>query len=539
MIKRKILLTALCFVFMITYNSSKACTNLLVGKKASADGSTFITYAADSHSLYGELYFYPAAVYAPNTMLDVYDWDSGKYLGQIKQVEKTFQVVGNMNEHQLSIAETTYGGRKELKNKNGKLDYGSLIWITLQRAKTAKEAIRIMGELVAEYGYCSSGESFSIADPNEIWIMEMIGKGEGNKGAVWVARRIPDDCISAHANQARITTFPLKKPEECIYSKDVIDFAREKGYFTGKDKDFSFADAYAPLDFGALRFCEARVWSMFRRVNSDMEKYADYAMGTNPKNRMPLWVKPQKKVSLHDAMELMRDHYEGTPMDMTKDVGAGAYKCPYRWRGLTWEYENETYFNERAISTQQTAFSFVAQMRNWLPASIGGVLWFGVDDTYSTVYVPMYCSIREVPKPFRVGNGSFNEFTWKSAFWVFNFVTNYAYSRYSDMIIDIRKVQAELEGNFIARQSEVEKEAEKLYEKAPEKARKYLTDYSCEMSKKTLKRWKNLGEFLIFKYLDGNVKNEFNKPTHPGYSKKWRKEIVKETGDKFKMKEVK
>lgn len=394
-----------------------------------------------------------------------------------------------------------------------------------------------MGELVAEHGYYSSGESFSISDPDEVWIMEMIGKGENNKGAVWVARRIPDNYISAHANQARITTFPLNKPDECIYSPDVISFAREKKYFTGKDKDFSFSDTYAPLDYGALRFCEARVWSAFRRVNGKMDQYLAYIKGES-KTRMPLWIKPDKKLSVHDVMELMRDHFEGTELDMTKDVGAGAYACPYRWRPLTWKVGEKQYFNERAISTQQTGFSFVTQSRSNLPDPIGGILWFGVDDASSTVYVPMYCGIREIPHAFKVGNGSFNEFSWESAFWVFNFVANYAYSRYSDMIVDIQKVQRQLEGNFFSMQNDIENEAKQLYAVSPEKARRFLTEYSKKQSEKTLKSWMKLGESLLFKYLDGNVKDEYNKPKHPGYPQKWYKRVVDETGEHFEMKEI-
>lgn len=524
---------------VVLAGSSFACTNLLVTKGASVDGSTMITYAADSHGLYGELYFTPAARYPEGTMLDIYEWDTGKYLGQIPQVRETYQVIGNMNEYQLAISETTYGGRKELRNSEGIMDYGSLIYVTLQRAKTAREAIKIMGQLVADYGYYSSGESFSISDPNEVWIMEMIGKGEGNKGAVWVALRVPDGYISAHANQARITTFNPKDKDNCIASEDVISFAREKGYYPedAKDKDFSFSDTYAPLDFGGLRFCEGRVWSIFRRVNKDMEKYLSYVKGES-KERMPLWIKPDNKLTVHDAMELMRDHFEGTEFDMTADVGAGPYKCPYRWRPMTWEVDGQEYLHERAISTQQTAFSFVSQSRANLPNPVGGVLWFGVDDTYSTAYVPMYCGIREIPYNFAVGTGSFNEFTWESAFWVFNFVSNYTYSRYSDMIVDVQKVQRELEGHFLAIQNDVEKEAVALYNESPERARKYLTEYSKKQAATTVKRWKELGEFLIFKYLDGNPKDEYNRPTHPDAPEEWYRLIIEDTGDGKQMKEL-
>ncbi len=530
-------------MFLMLANISDACTNFLITKGATTDGSNFITYAADSHSLYGELYYFSSQYYNDKDSLNVFDWDTGKYLGKIKQVKSTYKVIGNMNEHQLAIGETTYGGRKELRSKTGKVDYGSLIYITLQRSKTAREAIKVMTDLVAEYGYYSSGESFSIADKNEVWILEMIGKGE-EKGAVWVARKIPDGYVSAHANQARITTFPLNDKENCLYAKDVISFARAKGYFKGKDKDFSFSDVYAPVKFGGARFCESRVWSFFRQVNSNMEQHFDYIYG-NVKyggdnnfaiNRMPLWVKAEKKISVKDVMNFMRDHFEGTKLDMTKDIGAGDFELPYRWRPLVWEVDGEKYCNERATATQQTAFSFVAQLRSELPNAIGGVLWFGVDDSYSTVYVPMYCSIDKVPYNFAVGTGSFNEFSWESAFWVFNFVSNYAYSKYNYMIKDIQKLQTELEGNFIYKQKEVESAAFTLYKQSPRLAKDYLTKYSNEQAGKTVKKWKKLGEFLIFKYLDGNVKDEYKKPTHPGYSKDFYKKLIKETGNHFKMK---
>ncbi len=539
---------------LFTVSGINACTNFLISKGASKDGSTMITYAADSHVLYGELYFTPAADWLPGTMLDIYEWDTGKYLGQILQVPHTYSVVGNMNEHQVAIGETTYGGRKELRDKKAIMDYGSLMYIALQRAKSAREAIVVMTSLVKEYGYYSSGESFSISDPEEVWIMEMISKGPDNKGAVWVARRVPEGYICAHANQARIRTFPLEngktsissdnidkifnKKVSTVYAADVISFAREKGWFDGKDEDFSFADIYAPLDFGALRFCEARVFAMFNRAAPSLNLSDDYAMGEDPGHPMPLWIKPDKKLSVHDVMELMRDHFEGTAMDMTKDIGAGPFCLPYRWRPLVWEYDSVKYFNERAISTQQTGFSFVAQSRKWLPDPIGGVLWFGVDDTYSTVYMPMYCGIRDVPRSLAVGTGSFDEFSWESAFWIFNFVSNNAYSRYVDKIKDIQKVQRELEGHFLAMQPQIDKAALHLYENAPELAREYLTEYSAKQAEMTMTKWKKLGEFLIYKYLDGNVKDEHGKVTHPPYPKSWYKRIIDETGDFFEMKKL-
>ncbi len=531
-------------------NPSNACTNILVTKNASTDGSTIVSYAADSHDLYGELYFRPAATYEAGTMLKVYEWDTGKYLGEIAQAAQTYTVIGNMNEHQVTIAETTFGGRPELQNKNGLIDYGSLIYITLQRSKSAREAIKIMTDLVEEYGYYSSGESFSIADKDEVWVMEMIGKGENNKGAVWVAVKIPDGYVSAHANQARITTFPLKDKENCLYSEDVISFAREKGYFDGKNKDFSFADAYAPLDFGAVRFCDARVWSAFNIMNpGDMGKYVEYAQG-NSRDRMPLYIKPDRKISHRDVMNIMRDHYEGTPLDMTKDAGAGPYSKPYRFRPLTWEVDGEKYFNERAIATQQTGFSFVAQMRSWLPAHIGGILWFGVDDAASSVYMPMYAGMTNVPHCLAEGNGDLLNFTWESAFWVFTWVSNQAYGRYSHMIEDIKKVQTELEDNLITFTAAIDQSAKALYDQNPELARQFLTDFSMNQAELVTERWRQLGEFLLVKYNDGNLheevdgkflRNEHGNPKHatfPGYSQDYYKSIVKDAGDHLKLREL-
>jgi len=531
----KLILVLTLFIFLQAHQPLWACTNFLITKGATVDGSTMITYAADSHTLYGELYHMPATDHLPGEMLEIYEWDTGKFLGKIKQVAHTYSVVGLMNEHQVSIGETTYGGREELRDPTAIIDYGSLMFIALQRAKTAREAIKVMTDLVAEYGYYSEGESFSIADPNEVWIMDLIGKGPEDKGAVWVARRIPDGFISAHANHPRIRQFPLNDKENCMYAPDAISFAKSKGYFKGEDKDFSFSDIYAPADFGALRFCEARVWSMFRRAAPSLNLPIDYALGKPGSEPMPLWIKPDKKLSVHDVMELMRDHFEGTEMDLSKGAGAGAYNCPYRWRPLTWDVDSVEYFNERSTSTQQTGFSFVAQARAWLPDPIGGIIWFGVDDTYSTVYVPMYCGIQRVPGSFAVGNGSFNQFTWNSAFWVFNFVSNYAYSRYSDMIVDIQKVQRELEGKFLASQPNIDQAAVKLFKDSPQLALDYLTEYSVEQGDLTTRRWMKLGEFLLFKYLDGNMKNELNEVKHPGYPKQWYRDVVIESGDKFKV----
>ncbi len=546
-------LTALAGALAIAFLNmmpASACTNVLVTKNASVDGSTMISYAADSHVLYGELYFWPATTYAEGTMLKVYEWDTSKYLGEIDQVAQTYSVIGNMNEHQLSIAETTFGGRKELGNPDGLIDYGSLIYITLQRAKTAREAISTMADLVEKYGYYSSGESFSIADADEVWVMEMIGKGKGVKGANWVAVKIPDGYVSAHANQARITTFPLNDPENCLYSKDVIDFAREKGYFDGKKKDFSFADAFAPLDFGAVRFCDARVWSAFNIMNpAEMGDYVEYAQG-NSTERMPLYIKPSRKISHRDVMNIMRDHYEGTPLDMTKDAGAGPYGKPYRFRPLTWKVDDETYFNERAIATQQTGFSFVAQMRNWLPAHIGGILWFGVDDAASSVYMPMYAGMTNVPYCLAEGNGDLLNFSWDASFWVFTFVSNQAYGRYNFMIEDIKKVQTELEDNLTSYTVAIDQSAKALYDQNPDLARQFLTDFSMNQAEIVTERWRQLGQFLLVKYNDGNLHEEENgvflrnehgypkSPSFPGYSEEFYRSVVKDAGDKLKMREL-
>ncbi|MBN2764030.1 MAG: C69 family dipeptidase [Bacteroidales bacterium] len=526
-----------CGVFSIT--NVFPCTNFLISKGASVDGSTMITYAADSHVLYGELYFTPAKDYPEGTMLDVYEWDTGKFLGRIPQVQHTYSVVGNINEHQVAIGETTYGGRQELQDSTGIMDYGSLMYIALKRAKTAREAITIIGDLMEKYGYCSSGESFSISDPHEVWIMEMIGKGVGNKGAVWVARRVPDGYVCGHANQARITTFPLNDPENCLYASDVISFAREKGYYNGKDEDFSFSDAYAPVDFGGARFCESRVWSGFRKVADDMDQYEDYATGHNLKNRMPLWVKVNRKLTVRDVMGMMRDYFQGTVMDMTKDIGAGPFQCIVRWRPMTWDMDGVTYLNERAISTQQTGFSFVTQSRSWLPDPVGGILWFGVDDTYTTVYTPMYCGITRVPENFAVGNGSMMVFSDSSAFWIFNQVSNFAYTKYSYMIPEIQTKQQELEKGFVDAVIKNDEAVLKLYKEKPQEAQALMTDFSCKAGAKTFNAWKGLYAHLFTKYMDGNVKTPVpgqRNPnvSQPGYNEEWYRMVVEDAGEKLK-----
>jgi dipeptidase len=564
-------------VVMCFANYSFACTNFLITKGASKDGSTMVTYAADSHTLYGELYYNRAAQYPEGTMIQVIDWDSGKPLTKIPQVANTYTTVGNMNQWGLAIAETTYGGREELVDTTGGIDYGSLIYLTLQRAKNAREAIKTIAELMDTYGYYSSGESFSIIDENEVWIMELIGKGapvynkkgkidkRWTKGAVWVAMRIPDGYISGHANHARITTFAQEtkgsfksisskkmkeifRPEvEVVYSHDVITFARLKGYYTGEDKDFSFSDTYAPLDFSGARGCEARVYAAFLRCNKDMIRYEKYAMGHDLKNRMPLWIKPEKKLDVKEVMELMRDHYEGTPMDMTKDLGAGPFACPYRWRPMGFSVDGQEYVHERATSTQQTGFSFVAQSRSWMPDFAKGILWFGVDDTYSTVYVPMYCAIEKVPQCFAEGNGSMTEYSETSAFWLFNLVTNMAYSRYSDMIKDIRKEQNNLEQMFIKEVAQLDKKLKQV--KNPDEILKLTTNFSLGKANQMMKSWTKLSQFLLVKYIDGNIKKETNGkfeespyrkgqcvfPEQPKYPENWYRMIVKDHGDVIKV----
>lgn len=523
-----------------------ACTGLLVGKKASVDGSVMISYAADSHTLYGELYRWPAAKWPKGSMLDIYEWDTNKFLGKIPQVEETYSVIGNMNEHQLAITESTFGGREELIDSTGIMDYGSLIYVTLQRCKTAREAIKTMTDLVKEYGYYSTGESFSIADKNEVWIMEMIGKGVGNKGAVWVAIRIPDDCISAHANQSRIQQIPFDDKENCIYSPDVVSFAREKGYFKGKDKDFSFQQAYCPYDFGGLRGCEARVWSFFRKYDKSMDQYTDLIKGDATKKPMPLYIKPDRLLSVQDVQACMRDHYEGTDLDMTKDAGAGPYKVPYRWRPSRFEVDGQLYTNERAIATQQTGFVIVPQLRSWLPDAIGGILWFGVDDADMAVFTPLYCSIQASPECYRVGNGDMMNFSWTSAFWIHNWVANMAYHKYSYMIKDIRLVQQELENGFQEALPAIDKAAQELYNKDPKEAVKFLTWYSTTTADQTTERWKKLGEYLLVKYIDGNMKKEKDGkfmqngyglseyPEFPGYDEEFYRNIVKSAGERLK-----
>ncbi len=524
-----------------------ACTNLIVGKNASTDGSTIVSYSADSYGLFGQLYHYPAAKHEKGAMRAVYEWDTGKYLGQIEEARQTYNVIGNINEYQLTIAETTFGGREELVDPTGIIDYGSLIYIALQRARNAREAIKVMTNLVQEYGYYSSGESFTIADPNEIWILEMIGKGRGIRGAVWVAVRIPDDCVSAHANQARIQTFDTDDKQNCMASPDVISFAREKGYFNGVNKDFSFAKAYNPLDFGGRRYCEARVWSYLNMFTDMGNEYLPYVLGETDQP-MPLYWKANRKLSVQDIQNAMRDHYEGTPLDITNDIGAGPYKTPYRLSPLSFKVDDEEYFNERPISTQQAGWVFVSQMRSNLEDAIGGVLWFGLDDPNMCAFTPVYCCTNKVPDSYGANGADYITFSWESGFWIYNWVANMVYPRYSLMIDDLRTVQQSLEKSFFDMQGAIESAATKMYQTNPAAAKEFLTNYTNIMADNTIASWKKLGEYLIVKYNDGVVKrekdgkferNDIGQPAsviRPGLPQEFLKEYVKQTGDRYKVK---
>ena len=543
--KRSIILPLIGATMALGAMYADACTNLIAGKKATTDGSVMVTYAADSHNLYGMLTHTPAAKHPKGAMRKVVEWDSGKPLGEIPQPAETYNVVGNMNEHQLAIGESTWGGHKELEDTTGQaiIDYGSLIQIALERCKTAREAIDLMGDLVNKYGYASSGESFSIADKNEVWVMEMIGKG-AEKGAVWIAVRIPDDAISGHANEPRIRKVNMKDKENVKYSKDVISFARKRGYFNGKDEDFSFADAYENHSVDTRRGCDARVWSYFRRFAPETDKYYAWCSGQNDEP-MPLYVVPEKKVSLKDMEWSMRDHFEGTPFDMTQDVGAGPYHVPYRWRPMDFEVDGKTYCNERAIATQQTGWSFVSQSRDWLPDPVGGLLWFGTDDTNTSVYMPFYCGMTEIPEELEAGD--VNTFSPKSNFWMTNAVANQAYNRYDQMISDIRKVQNRLEDKY--RDSRTSKDRELADMVNAGKIDDYLKAVNAEgaaVAKEATDDYRDLAIYLFVKYMDGNkkktdadgnfIKSEYGLPVYPefpGYDQKYYENIVKETGDHF------
>ena len=583
-------LTAILFTALAAMTffgtESKACTNVLVTKGASTDGSNMVSYAADSHQLFGELYYKKAGFWKEGDLRKINEWDTGKYLGDIPQVPVTYQRVGNMNEYQLIIAETTYGGRPELEDPKGVMDYGSLIYVALERAKTAREAIEIIVNLANTYGYYSSGESFSIADTEEVWVMDLIGKGPNNKGIVWVARRVPDGYICAHANQARISTFPQNDPENCMYAPDVISFAREMGYFDGEDKDFSFCDAYAPLDFSAMRGCDARAWAAFNIlcdgkftfedengnvVTKDAYDYIDYAMGWDKSKRFPLFVKPTRKISVKDVADVMRDHYEGTPMDMTQDIGAGGNALPYRWRPMSFKHEDKSYTNERAIATQQTGFWFVGQSRGWLPDEIGGINWFGCDDAATSYLTPIYTSTNVIPECFREGNGNMVTYSPTSAFWVTNRVANACYKAYNIMFPTVDAAIDAWEAEMAEAVVEADKVALEMYKDAKKRpvkqirrndkcpkvvdpfaeVRKYLTTFSVDNAQKIFNKWVDLEVLLLVKFIDGNVKaqnedgsfvtNEHTncipaKITQPGYTEKWKSCVAADHGKVVEVK---
>ena len=567
---------------------ARPCTNIIISRGASQDGSVLVSYAADSHTLYGELYYKPARDWKSGTSIQIYDWDTNRPLGIIDQVPHTFQTVGNMNEFQVIITETTWGGRPELEDRTGGIDYGSLIYIALQRSKTAREAIDVIVNLANEYGYASEGETFSIADKNEAWIMELIGKGTNlrngvnmQKGIVWVAMRVPDGAICAHANQARIGKFPLNDPENCIYAPDVISFARRKGYFEGPDSDFSFKKAYGPADFGTVRGCDARVWSAFNilsdgwfsfydekgnAVTRDAYTYLDYVMGRDLEADMPLFIFPRRKAGVKEVADAMRDHYEGTPMDMTQDIGAGGNALPYRWRPMEFSVDGKTYVNERAIATQQTGFWMVGQARNYVPDVVGGILWFGTDDAATSYLTPIYTSITEVPECFRQGNGDRLHYSPTSSFWLNNRISNACYKMYNQMAPYVRsRVDAFERDQVEHRTHTVDSMAVVMYNQVAVKLQKklesrhdvmvsskpfarivrYVTEYSVHTAQEQFAKWQNLEVELLVKFMDGNVvpQDEDGRFIHakysegmpakveqPGYTDLWKETVAQEHG---------
>ena len=545
----KIFASAMMAVAMMgCVSEAEACSNFIVGKKASVDGSVMCSYSADDYGMFQYLCHYPAAKHAKGEMRKIYDWDTNKYHGEIPEAAQTYSVIGNINEWQVTIGETTYGGREEMVDSTGIMDYGSLIYVALQRSKTAREAIKVMTTLANTYGYNSGGETFTICDPNEAWIMEMMGKGAGSKGAVWVALRIPDDAICAHANQSRIGKFNMKDKKNVMYAKDVVSFARSKGWFKGKDADFSWKMAYAKPDFSGRRFCDARAWSMLNHFY-DMTPYLDWALGKNPDAQdMPLWVVPNKKVSVQDVENVMRDHYEGTPLSVAdgSDIGGGIWEMPYRPTPLMYKVDGKQYFNERPVSTQQSGFVFVSQMRSWLPREIGGVFWFANDDANMAAFTPVYCSMTERPECYNTPGVDAVHFSKKNAYWVCNMTSNMVYPRYSLMFPTLKEVRDSLDNSYIAAQAGVEKKAQELYAQNPQAAVKYLNDYSVEKAQQMLARWNQLFEFMVVKYNDMIIKptdknGTFEKtqyglgarPVRPGYPEKYAKELVKQSGDKF------
>lgn len=551
----KIFASALMAVAMLgSVSEAEACSNFIVGKKASVDGSVMCSYSADDYGMFQYLCHYPAAKHAKGEMRKIFDWDSNKYYGEIPEAAETYNVIGNINEWQVTIGETTYGGREEMVDSTGIMDYGSLIYVALQRSKSAREAIKVMTTLANTYGYNSGGETFTICDPNEAWIMEMMGKGAGSKGAVWVALRIPDDAICAHANQSRIGKFNMKDKKNVMYAKDVVSFARSKGWFKGKDADFSWKMAYAKPDFSGRRFCDARAWAMLNHFY-DMSPYLDWALGKNPDAQdMPLWVVPNKKVSVQDVENVMRDHYEGTPLSVAdgSDIGGGIWEMPYRPTPLMYKVDGKQYFNERPVSTQQSGFVFVSQMRSWLPREIGGVFWFANDDANMAAFTPVYCSMTERPECYNTPGVDAVHFSKKNAYWVCNMTSNMVYPRYSLMFPTLKEVRDSLDNSYFAAQAGVEKKAQELYAQNPQAAVKYLNDYSVEKAQQMLARWNQLFEFMVVKYNDMIIKptdknGTFKKtpyglgatPVRPGYPEKFAKQLVKQSGDKFLVPEEK
>ncbi len=551
----KIFASALMAVAMLgSVSEAEACSNFIVGKKASVDGSVMCSYSADDYGMFQYLCHYPAAKHAKGEMRKIFDWDSNKYHGEIPEAAETYNVIGNINEWQVTIGETTYGGREEMVDSTGIMDYGSLIYVALQRSKSAREAIKVMTTLANTYGYNSEGETFTICDPEEAWIMEMMGKGAGSKGAVWVALRIPDDAICAHANQSRIGKFNMKDKKNVMYAKDVVSFARSKGWFQGKDADFSWKMAYAKPDFSGRRFCDARAWAMLNHFY-DMSPYLDWALGKNPDAQdMPLWVVPNKKVSVQDVENVMRDHYEGTPLSVAdgSDIGGGIWEMPYRPTPLMYKVDGKQYFNERPVSTQQSGFVFVSQMRSWLPREIGGVFWFANDDANMAAFTPVYCSMTERPECYNTPGVDAVHFSKKNAYWVCNMTSNMVYPRYSLMFPTLKEVRDSLDNSYFAAQAGVEKKAQELYAQNPQAAVKYLNDYSVEKAQQMLARWNQLFEFMVVKYNDMIIKptdknGTFKKtpyglgatPVRPGYPEKFAKQLVKQSGDKFLVPEEK
>jgi len=555
----------LALTLSLSFSSAFACTNFLVGKKASVTGSTMISYAADSHQLYGELYYTPAADHAPGAKRQIIDWDSQKPLGEIAEVAHTYRVVGNVNEWQVTVAESTWGGDLSLMDSTGVVDYGSLIYIALERSKTAREAIDVMTSLVAEYGYASEGETFSIGDPNEIWVMDLIGKGPGNKGAVWVAQRIPDDCISGHANQARIHRFPQSKKlnkkmnryevgDSCMYSAELLPFVRQTGRYKGADKDFDFSATFADQDYTAFRGCDGRVWAFFNHFTKGMDKFFPFVDKQCSRfcpqdSILPLYVRPEKQLTHRDVQNAMRDHFEGTPWDMTKDVGGGPFHSPYRWRPMIWTVDGKEYLHERAVATQQTGFVFVSEMRGWLPREVGAKTWFTVDDANTATFCPIYNNILEAPECFRVGNGDLLTFSWTSAFWMNNWVAQQVYARYEPMMVDVSRVRDAFEDRFDQQQDSIDRQAVELLKTSTSAVTKFLNEYSATESNAVTAQYKDLAVYLLVKYMDGNVKKESEpgnflrtpygvavSPEHPAYSNDFYRAIVNQRGKSIQVK---